>query len=523
MQISRFNQSPEAVFLPLHRPGRPAHHSLPSICCRASCSLHHMPALISPHALTGQPPVRRLKLSMPSLDRQPAEGQGSEPPLSYSAREEGSSTPRRPSFSPVTPTISHASLVSGDHAARPAPDWIDEPEPLPLSLEDNADAIALRAAISILQLQRQQSLRDIKALDKMKAAALRDPETFLDDLKAGKLTKPDPVGIINMDDSDDDTADDTKAHEGVENAFNASVFSTANDTQLGELQASYQTFSQEYLLYRSSVENGFYVQKRVYLQKDLVDLNKQESQLNAQKALQKQDLSLADDEYRMHKKLVDGKVETTAELRQEESKYLAKKSPLIQTDAALVSASTNYSAKQKEILELDNQIAEERSKFVQALNSLISQAEDWQSKYVLTASQPGKVTYAGIVQENQVLAPNQEVFYINPGNEQFFGEMSIPQDNLGKVKEGQEVLIKLKSYPFEEYGMLKGKIAYISDVPYKDSIFVSRVEFRIRKTSDMKRPIHLKQGMMADAEIVTQDATILQRITRNMVKLVNSK
>ena len=299
------------------------------------------------------------------------------------------------------------------------------------------------------------------------------------------------------------------------------VFSTAGDTQLGELQASYQTFSQEYLLYRSSVENGFYVQKRVYLQKDLVDLNKQEAQLNAQKVLQQRDLSLADDEYRMHKKLVDGKVETTAELRQEESKYLAKKSPLIQTDASLVSASTNYSAKQKEILELDNQIAEERSKFVQALNSLVSQAEDWQSKYVLTASQPGKVTYAGIVQENQVLTPNQEVFYIDPGNEQFFGEMSIPQDNLGKVKEGQEVLIKLKSYPFEEYGMLKGKIAYISEVPYKDSIFVSRVDFRIRKTSDMKRPIHLKQGMMADAEIVTQDATILQRITRNMVKLVS--
>ncbi|HTD40790.1 MAG TPA: biotin/lipoyl-binding protein, partial [Mucilaginibacter sp.] len=36
----------------------------------------------------------------------------------------------------------------------------------------------------------------------------------------------------------------------------------AGSRQLGELQASYQTFFQEYLAYRASVQNGFYVQKR---------------------------------------------------------------------------------------------------------------------------------------------------------------------------------------------------------------------------------------------------------------------
>ena len=304
--------------------------------------------------------------------------------------------------------------------------------------------------------------------------------------------------------------------------FDDTAFNEADNAQLGELQASYQAFFQEYLTYRASVQNGFYVRKRAYLQKDIADLNKQEAQLRAQKQLQQQDLSLAEDEYKMHQKLTKERVETSAELRQQESKYLAKKSPLIQTDAALVTASTNYSAKQKEILELDNQINEGKSKFSQALNSLISQADDWVNKYVLTTSQAGKLAYVGIVQENQVLNINQEVFYVNPGNEAFFGEMAISQNSMGKVKEGQEVLIKLKSYPFEEYGMLKGKISYIAEVPYRDSVFLSKVDFKIRKTSDMKRPIHLKQGMMADAEIITQNATILQRITRNIIKLVDN-
>ena len=302
------------------------------------------------------------------------------------------------------------------------------------------------------------------------------------------------------------------------------VFSDKIDNlQLGELQASFQAFFQEYLSYRSSVENGFYIKKEVYLRKDLVDLSKREAQLKAQRVIQEKDLSLADEEYRMHQKLGKEKVETSAELRQEESKYLAKKSPLIQTDASLVSANTDYSAKQMEILEMDNQISEEKSKFSQALNSLVSQAEDWKNKYVLVAAQSGKLSFAGIVQENQVLIPNQEVFYINPGNENFFGEMAIPQNSMGKVKEGQEVLIKVRSYPFEEFGMLRGKIKYIADVPYKDSVFMSKVDFRVNKVSDMKRSIHLKPGMTADAEIITQDATILQRITRNILKMMNNK
>ncbi len=143
---------------------------------------------------------------MPSPDKQHYGLQGSET-REHVPGEERSSTPPRPSFSPVTPTITQASLANADHHDLPPPEWIDEPEPLPVSLEENSDAIALRAAISILQLQHEQSLRDIRALDKMKAAALAEPESFVEDLKAGKLSKSPPAGITNLDDSDDEMPD----------------------------------------------------------------------------------------------------------------------------------------------------------------------------------------------------------------------------------------------------------------------------------------------------------------------------
>ncbi|WP_183574653.1 HlyD family secretion protein [Mucilaginibacter sp. X5P1] len=301
------------------------------------------------------------------------------------------------------------------------------------------------------------------------------------------------------------------------------LFIQGNNGQFGELKSSCQAFFQEYLSYKSSVINGFNLKKEAYLLNDLIDIAQQEQQLNIQKSIEQKDLDLATDEYQEHKKLSEQNVETPAEFRQQENKYLAKKSPLIQTEKALLTTKNNYSAKQKEILELRNQMIYERSKFAQALNSLISKAEDWKSKYVLIASQDGTLVYSGTIQEGQVLVPNQEVFYVNQGNDAFFGEMPISQNSIGKVKAGQRVLIKLKRYPYEEYGMLTGRIKYITDVPYKDSLFVSKVDFELQSRSDMKKPVHLKQGMIADADIITQDASILQRISRNFTKEINNK
>ncbi|WP_454801642.1 HlyD family secretion protein [Mucilaginibacter phyllosphaerae] len=306
------------------------------------------------------------------------------------------------------------------------------------------------------------------------------------------------------------------------NQTDQSFFNNSFYGELGELQPAYQAFTTAYISYKSSTQNGFLVQKRAYLQKDIVSLNQQAVQLKAEKDLQQRDFNLAQDEYDMHKKLAKQNVETAAELRQQESKYLAKKQPLLQTDAAMISANTNYLAKQKEILELDNTVVEEKAKFLQSLNSLLSQAEDWKSKYVLSASKDGFVVFAGTVQENQIVSPNNNVFYINAGNTDYFGEMSIPQNNSGKVRTGQTVLIKLKSFPFEEYGMIKGKLSYLSDVPYHDSVFLSKVTFKLSKSPDPQKQIHLKEGMNADAEIITEDATILQRITRNLIKALKN-
>ena len=201
----------------------------------------------------------------------------------------------------------------------------------------------------------------------------------------------------------------------LDNSAIVKYFDNTVNSRLGELQASYQTFYQEYLSYKSSVENGFYIKQKSYLEKDLSDLRKQEIQLQIQTTIQKRDFDLAEQQFRIYQRLFQQKVATSSELRTEESKYLAKKNQLAQTNSGLITANTNSTGKQKEILGLENQITEEKSKFIQALYSLISQIEDWKSKYILTASQNGKLSFATMIQENEVLSSNQDVFLHQSG------------------------------------------------------------------------------------------------------------
>jgi HlyD family secretion protein len=288
---------------------------------------------------------------------------------------------------------------------------------------------------------------------------------------------------------------------------------------LGELQGDYQNFYQEFLRFSGTQNGGFYLSQKSYLQKDLDEIAKLQQQIFKQKQIQQQEYANIADEYESYKKLKSKNVISNSEFKQQENKYLSAKYPLEQTATALINNNTTYLAKQKELATLENTIMEERSKFVQALNSMITATDAWLRNYVISATTDGKVSYVGILQENQNVSANQELFIINPGTTDFFGEVQIPQYNMGKVGMAQRVLIKLRSYPFEEYGAVEGKISYLTDVALRDSVFFAKIELNKIPSNDLKNPIVLKQGMMADAEIITKESSLLQRFLRNISKI----
>ncbi|MNL15010.1 hypothetical protein D3C87_1359730 [compost metagenome] len=93
---------------------------------------------------------------------------------------------------------------------------------------------------------------------------------------------------------------------------------------------------------------------------------------------------------------------------------------------------------------------------------------------------------------------------------------------MGKVKTGQRTLVKMRSFPFEQYGLIRGKVNYISDVAFKDSVFIAKIGFERFENKDPEHRIVLKNGMQADAEIITEESSLLQRFMRNITKMLNS-
>ena len=187
---------------------------------------------IQPHLVPEIPLLIMPTLSIPpsSLDPLQNEQQPDQRPPS----------PTAPPYSPITPIMSNSLPATSTHAAvansnshdknrnqysypppptsrpsdvphpqpsgsyapvastRPPPtvQMSELPPPVPISESTNPDAIALRAAMSILQLQRQQALRDMQTLERQKEAAVANPEAFAMDVASGKIKAREMRGIL---------------------------------------------------------------------------------------------------------------------------------------------------------------------------------------------------------------------------------------------------------------------------------------------------------------------------------------
>ena len=287
--------------------------------------------------------------------------------------------------------------------------------------------------------------------------------------------------------------------------------------RLGELQPSYQVFSQAFFSFRNYLSDGFYVKKKTMLARDMENFKQLHANLISQQALQEQDMALTQKTFDANESLKNDKVISDFDYRTEQSKLINKKLTLPQINSVIISNENQQNEKQKEILELENTIAQQQSIFQQALYTFKSHVEEWKKKYLLIAPIDGKVAFASFFQENQQLQANQTICFIHPENTHYFAEIVIPQVNFGKVSIEQQVLLKFSSYPFQEFGSVKGKIEFISQIP-TDSGYFAKVGLTHGLITTNKKQIQYREGLLANAEIITRDMRLLERFYYDIVK-----
>ncbi len=296
----------------------------------------------------------------------------------------------------------------------------------------------------------------------------------------------------------------------------------SNFNNLGEVQQAYQVFIQAHTTYKQYLTSGFYTQKKNMLQEDLGYLQRLHGNLEEQKRMQQEDLGLASKTFDANKKLSDEKVIADIEFRNEKSKFISKAMTIPQINASLISNESSKHEKEKEIAQLENDIAQQEGVFAQAINTFKAQIDDWKNRFLLVAPVSGKVSFTEFLQENNQVKINQTICFINPENTSYYAKVFIPQNNFGKIKIGEEVLLKLNAYPYREFGIIIAKLDFVSSIP-TDSGFIAKVILPNGLTTNYKKQLQYTEGLSAQAEIITQDLKLSDRLFNELRAVFKKK
>ncbi|BAV04398.1 HlyD family secretion protein [Filimonas lacunae] len=293
-------------------------------------------------------------------------------------------------------------------------------------------------------------------------------------------------------------------------------------TNLGEIQQGYREFITSLQLFNDYMTNGFYSNKRVMLEDDVKTLDKTRLTILHQKELTQQDIRLSEDRLKMQKALLDQKVISRDEFHTEESRLYNKQISIPQIDASLLSNETQKREKEKELSQLDHDMAQQQLIFRQALQSLKSLIDDWKKKYVIQSPLNGKVFFIIPIQENQFLPQTKLIGYVNPDDRYFYAEANLPQANFGKVDTGLKVQLRFDAYPFQEYGVVNGTLNYISNIP-SDSGFLATIRLNNKLKTNNNKEIPYKTGLKAEAVIITQNMRLLERFYYDIIRATSRK
>ncbi|KAI1383188.1 uncharacterized protein F4822DRAFT_419580 [Hypoxylon trugodes] len=148
------------------------------------------------------------------------------------------SSPQRPPYSPITPPLNPLAIPprpNYTHSTQKDQQAIPPPPPEPIDFDTNPDILALKSAISILQMQRRKAQADMAALSRAKNAALAEPEAFVRDLTSGRIAVEGDRLFVSGDGEDSSSEDDDEDEvmEGTERsaAGQQAPPSTANGEQ----------------------------------------------------------------------------------------------------------------------------------------------------------------------------------------------------------------------------------------------------------------------------------------------------
>ena len=300
-----------------------------------------------------------------------------------------------------------------------------------------------------------------------------------------------------------------------------------SNLKLGELGGSYNSYliavehwerlmkSDRYKTMRKSIEAQIESNKDVVQQLSNSLGFKEKVLYNLQKAMERDSI------------LASKKVISKSELEQTQNSLLTQGEAEASLRNSQLMKQAEIKTSQIEIarshIEEDEQLEAAYIDMMAKRNLLQTELRLWEEKYVIKAPTNGELDYLGFWRENLMVKEGVELFTILPQHGEIMGEAYIPAIGAGKVKVGQLVNVKLNDYPYDEFGLLCGKVVSISPLMNKVQMnnavvetYLVRIAFPQGATTNFDHKLSLNFESKGTAEIVTKPKRLIERLFDNL-------
>ena len=164
-----------------------------------------------------------------------------------------------------------------------------------------------------------------------------------------------------------------------------------------------------------------------------------------------------------------------------------------------------------------------------ALQQQLNQRQHVLGQTELYAPMPGIVTDINITTSGGVVAPGEHVMEIVPVEDDLVVEARVSPRDIAFLQPGAEATVKIDAYDYTVYGDLQGRLVFVSADTVQDDLregetpyFRIRVQTEGRRFSNAsERELDIQPGMTAMVEIKTGRRTVLQYLTKPVVKTLS--
>lgn len=288
------------------------------------------------------------------------------------------------------------------------------------------------------------------------------------------------------------------------------------NAELGELQPPFNEFVQQFQTYRFLLAEQASEKRRTALLAERERLNHLRRQQQSQLETMSAEKQLAEESLGRFRKLLKKHLVSAEMVDEKKARQLSLVREEKQQMTLIADTDVEIAQLEKELLNIqlthDEQLRSQRLKLDVAHQNLLSEISRWEHKYLLRASIGGYVSWSHYWSDHQYVRMGDEVFTVVPAKHQtVIGKVSMPMHNSGKVKVGQLVYIKLEGFPYQEFGILAGRVRHIALIP-NDQAYQIEVELPQPLVTSFHKTLPFRQEMLGRAEIVTEDLRLLERV-----------